>query len=163
MEQTTEDPRTGAARSPGQGLELLLLCLFTLHCTSRAAAWPWQDSPGNLPPACIDCLQPSNGHSDGTYYTVLFAGAEVVVFRKYLNARGPRLGQCKAQGEMDMGWVVKVGDASTRSVQSQELCWQWDRNMSKRLSHKEPFKSLKGLSCQAYRIISLRIGCNQEL
>lgn len=79
------------------------------------------------------------------------------------------LGQCKkAQGEMDwvdIGQMVKVGSTSTGSFQSQELGWRWAINMSKRLSHKEPFKSLKGrhLSCQGYKIICLRTGCSQEL
>lgn len=122
-----------------------------------------------LPPA-LECLQPSDGHNGATYITVVFAGAEVVVFEKVPpKARGPMLGQYKkAQGEMDwvdIGQMVKVGSTSTGSFQSQELGWRWDINMSKRLSHKEPFKSLKGrhLSCQGYKIIYLRTGCNQEL
>lgn len=85
-----------------------------------------------LPPA-LECLQPSDGHNGATYITVVFAGAEVVVFEKVRpppprKARGPMLGQCKkAQEEMDwvdIGQMVKVGSTSTGSFQSQELGWR---------------------------------------
>lgn len=92
-------PRAG----PGASVLVFLLCIAQAghqHGPGRATL------AGHLPSA-LECLLPSNGRNDVTYSPALFAGAEVAMFEKVsLNARGPRLGQCKAQGEMAVtGWM----------------------------------------------------------
>lgn len=90
-----------------------------------------------LPPA-LECLQPSDGYNGATFSTVLFAGAEVVVFEKVPppQSKGPHARSVQEGTRRDglgVNIVVKVVNTSTGSFQSQELGWRWDINMSKRL------------------------------
>lgn len=71
-----------ASRSPGQDWSFcFFVFLFSIVHIGN------QQDPGRvtlrsyLPPA-LECLQPSDGHNGATYITVVFAGAEVVVFEK---------------------------------------------------------------------------------